>query len=162
MSVYHQNTQRAENAGLYTLSLIELILLSVQFILGMWLSLFAVFPPHTQTTRFGMGFMMNLMFGTPVLAMHMMLGMLISLVSVLVLITSALSGKLQLTVLSLGAMVAILLAGMAGMGFVFSAFSNDLFSFIMAIGSVVAVIAYSIQIGWIFNDARTKVIPGVP
>ncbi len=150
---------RPETAVLYSTTVAQLALLIIQLVLGFWLALFAVFPPYRQTAPFSMWYMMNSMFGIPALALHMWLGMVITLVSVMILIVSLLSGRTSYIVMSVVAMAAILFAGTGGMGFVWSGFGNDAFSFIMAIGALAAVVAYSIQFGSISASAGKKAIP---
>ena len=124
------------------LILLEFLLLVIQFIIGMWINLFAVFPSFGSS--FFMYGMMRVMFSVPELMVHMMTGMLIGLISIMIFVILAIGGDYRLSSLSAIASVSILAAGIGGLEFVFSGFGNDVFSFIMSLGFIFTVIAYSL------------------
>ena len=124
------------------LILLEFLLLVIQFIIGMWINLFAVFPSFGSS--FFMYGMMRVMFSVPELMVHMMTGMLIGLISIMIFVILAIGGDYRLSSLSAIASVSILTAGIGGLEFIFSGFSNNVFSFIMSMGFIFTVVAYSL------------------
>ncbi|MHB8359068.1 MAG: hypothetical protein ACYDCP_06170 [Thermoplasmataceae archaeon] len=124
------------------LILLEFLLLVIQFIIGMWINLFAVFPSFGSS--FFMYGMMRVMFSVPELMVHMMTGFLMGLISIMIFMILAIGGDYRLSSLSAIASVSILAAGIGGLEFVFSGFGNDVFSFIMSLGFIFTVIAYSL------------------
>ena len=123
------------------LILLEFFLLSIQFIIGMWMNLFAVFPSFGHS--FSMYGMMQVMFSVPELMVHMMLGILIELVSLIIFFVFAMAGDYRLSTLSAVASISILAAGIGGLEFIFSGFANNIFSFIMSLGFIFTVVAYA-------------------
>ena len=124
------------------LILLEFLLLVIQFIIGMWINLFAVFPSFGSS--FFMYGMMRVMFSVPELMVHMMTGFLMGLISIMIFMILAIGGDYRLSSLSAIASVSILAAGIGGLEFVFSGFGNDVFSFIMSLGFIFTVVAYSL------------------
>ena len=122
------------------LILLELFLLLIQFLIGMWMNLFAVFP------SFGpYGFMygmMQVMFSVPEIMIHMMIGIFIGIISLMIFFTFAMKGDYALSSLSALASISILVAGIGGLEFMFSGFVNNIFSFIMSLGFIFTVTAY--------------------
>lgn len=124
------------------LILLEFMLLIVQFIIGMWMNLFAVFPSF-GSSLFMYG-MMQVMFSVPELMVHMMNGILIGLVSLMIFIVLATFSDYGLSLLGGTASVSVLIAGISGLEFMFSGFTNNVFSFLMSLGFIFTVIAYSL------------------
>ncbi|MHB1470668.1 MAG: hypothetical protein ACYCSA_05965 [Thermoplasmataceae archaeon] len=131
------------------LILLEFLLLVIQFIIGMWINLFAVFPSFGSS--FFMYGMMRVMFSVPELMVHMMTGFLMGLISIMIFMILAIGGDYRLSSLSAIASVSILAAGIGGLEFVFSGFGNDVFSFIMSLGFIFTVIAYSLILYLLFS-----------
>jgi hypothetical protein len=123
------------------LILLEFFFLIIQFIIGMWMNLFAVFPSFGN--YFFMYGMMRVMFSVPELMVHMMLGILIGLVSLIIFFVFAMEGDYGLSALSAVASASILTAGIGGLEFVFSGFTNNVFSFLMSLGFIFTVVAYA-------------------
>ena len=123
------------------LILLEFFFLIIQFIIGMWMNLFAVFPFFGN--YFFMYGMMRVMFSVPELMVHMMLGILIGLVSLIIFFVFAMEGDYGLSALSAVASASILTAGIGGLEFVFSGFTNNVFSFLMSLGFIFTVVAYA-------------------
>ena len=123
------------------LILLEFFLLIIQFVIGMWMNLFAVFPSFGQS--FFMYGMMQVMFSVPELMVHMMLGIFIGVMSLLIFFVFAMVGDLKLSALSAVSSVSILTAGIGGLEFMFSGFTNNIFSFLMSLGFIFTVVAYA-------------------
>ena len=121
-------------------------LLILQFLMGMWLNLFATFP--TISTSSGMiGIMSSIMVGGMGLLMtHMMMGFLILFASVAVLALSSYSGRTDVVLLGIAGLALIALAGISGLSFMFSGFQNDLYSYLMAVGFIFAFLVYSVDL----------------
>ncbi|MEM3487702.1 MAG: hypothetical protein QXN78_03445 [Conexivisphaerales archaeon] len=129
--------------------LLELFLLLIQYLIGMWINLFAVFPP-LSSYGFMYG-MMQAMFSVPELMIHMMVGILIGIISLIILVLFAVSGDYVLSLLGAFASISILMAGINGLEFVFSGFANNVFSYIMSFGLIFAVMAYSMILYMVLN-----------
>ena len=134
------------------LILLELFLLLIQFLIGMWMNLFAVFPSFGSS-----GFMygiMRAMFSVPELMIHIMNGILIGIISLVIFFMFAMKGDYALSSLSALAFISILVAGITGFEFIFSGFTNNVFSFLMSLGFIFTVIAYSLIL-YIVSISRT-------
>lgn len=123
---------------------VVLVALIFQFLVGMWLNLFANFAQLSPPYYGGMAGMMSFMFsgGMPILMVHMMAGYLILALSVIVLAVSVLSGRQDLVALAIAGLGSILLAGLSGLYFMYSGFGDDVYSYLMALGFIVAFAAY--------------------
>ena len=135
---FSQNGRRT--SLLLTGVMAELVLLALQFVIGMWMNLFALFP--STNVAFPMYGMMNVMFSVPELMAHMMIGMLIGLVSLMIFVMSLMGGFHKSAILSAIASLSIFLAGMSGLEFILTGFQNNVLSFTMSWGFAVAVISY--------------------
>lgn len=114
--------------------LVQATLLIIQFIVGMWINLFApmnVPPPHGY---FMMGYMMYYFSLIPALAPHMAIGVAIGLLFLAMLVVALLSRDVIGAVLSTIGGVMTLVAGVAGMAFVAGGLSNNALSMIMSVG----------------------------
>ena len=123
-----------------------------QFLLGMWLNLFASFTNMTSSissmggmmsSGMGMDNMMTAMSGSmTVLMVHMLNGYLLGILSIAVLAASLYSKKLSIASLGIAGFASILLAGVSGLSFMFSGFQNDVYSYLMAVGFILALSIY--------------------
>ncbi len=129
-----KNRTRATSRFAVNLILLEFFLLIIQFVIGMWMNLFAIFPSFGSS--FFMYGMMQVMFSVPELMVHMMTGILIGLVSLMIFMIFAMGGDYRLSLLSAIASVSILTAGISGLEFMFSGFTNNVFSFTMSLGFI--------------------------
>ncbi len=135
---FSQNGRRT--SLLLTGVMAELVLLAIQFVIGMWMNLFALFP--STNVAFPMYGMMNVMFSVPELMAHMMIGMLIGLVSLMIFVMSLMGGFHKSAILSAIASLSIFLAGMSGLEFILTGFQNNVLSVTMSWRFAVAVISY--------------------
>ncbi|MGC8608540.1 MAG: hypothetical protein ACP5UV_01570 [Thermoplasmata archaeon] len=119
--------------------LLEMVLLAVQYILGMWMNLFAVYP----TSGF---YVMRAMFDVPNLLPHIMLGFLIGIISIAILFISLSTRKLYPILLSAISSVSILVAGISGLDFIFGDFVNNDLSYLMSVFFIISVLSYSFLI----------------
>ncbi|MEM3670887.1 MAG: hypothetical protein QW767_03980 [Thermoprotei archaeon] len=124
---------------------VVLLFLFVQFLTGMWVNLYTVFPSYPLNQGFGfMGEMMTLMHDGGFLLMgHMMFGFLIEALSVVVLVASFIWGRLGVALMSVLGFASVSLAGLGGLLFMFSGFASSFDSYIMALGFVLAFTFYS-------------------
>ncbi|ASI14167.1 multipass membrane protein [Candidatus Mancarchaeum acidiphilum] len=139
------------------LILLEFFLLIIQFVIGMWMNLFAVFPSFGQS--FFMYGMMQVMFSVPELMVHMMLGIFIGLVSLMIFFVFAMAGDYRLSALSAVASISILTAGIGGLEFMFSGFTNNIFSFLMSLGFIFTIVAYASILYMISSSDRRTGTP---
>ena len=132
---------------------VMLLALFLQFLVGMWLNLFATFPQLAGSSgniMFGamMGSMMGFMLsgGMSVFMVHMMMGLVIlalAVVSLALFATSFSSEKKTSSVLlGVAGLGSIIFAGISGLYFMYSGFSNDVYSYLMAVGFILAFMAY--------------------
>lgn len=126
--------------------------LLIQFLLGIWLNLFATFPSITSTSSSGMmGGMMSSMSavmagGMSVLMVHVLNGYLLFILSIVVFAVSLYSGRTSIAVMGTLGLVSILLAGISGLSFTFSGFQNNLYSYLMALGFITSLTVYFMEL----------------
>ncbi|MEM0135195.1 MAG: hypothetical protein QXU18_08240 [Thermoplasmatales archaeon] len=130
---------RNEGRMIAMLLMIQLFLLVVQFILGMWINLFAP-AINTSLPQSPMGFMMFAMFSVPEITIHMaIIGVLIGIFSLMIIASSLLRGSGLIADLAVTNGILTILAGMSGIFFLFSGMQNNALSFTMAIGFISVV-----------------------
>ena len=120
---------------LVTLVSLELVLLAVQFVLGMFVDLYVTFPSPV----FGMYGLMQLMFqpGMGAVMAHMMTGMVLGALTLLTFAAAALSRNTLLIATTGGTFAAVVAAGISGMEFLFSG-QNNAYSYGMSLGFLAA------------------------
>lgn len=124
------------------LSVMLLIILFLQFILGIYTNLYIPVSTKVGGIAFNMGYMMGSIgnYG-PIFMLHMMLGPILVIFSLITFILAIVSKtKAEIIFSSLG-LISIDIAGFAGMTF-FMGGANNIYSFIMALGFIVAFSAY--------------------
>jgi hypothetical protein len=127
---------RSRRAGLRQANLAILIMLIVQFALGIGVNLYVSLPAAGQpghASWFGNG---------AVLALHAALGMLLILTAIFVLVRAIMARNATLIVTSAAGLVAILLAAFFGSGFTDKL--TDGYSLGMALATAVALACYTI------------------
>jgi len=128
--------RESRQAGLRSASLAILIVLIVQFALGIGVNLYVTLPAaghHGHNAWFGNG---------ALLALHAALGMFLILAAIFVLVRAIMARSATLIVTSAAGLVAILLA--AGFGSGFTDKLTDGYSLGMAIAFAVALACYAI------------------
>lgn len=115
-------------------------LLSVQFLLGMGVNLTA----HVPRARFGLGSMMGVMGGGPLLMAHLWLGMLTAVAAVVTAVAAALTARAGVAVPGAAGLAAVLVAGYGGIRFLVT--GGNAASFTMAAGFLIAYAAYFLQL----------------
>ena len=124
-------------------------LLSLQFLLGIWVALFGSFPStnNVQTAvMYG---------GDPVLSGHYALAVVLLVLAVVVVLAAFRNGvPARLRWLTLGGLVSVLWAWISGVEFILSGFSNNSDSFSMAVAFIVAMTFYGL--------AQAAVLPRAP
>lgn len=140
------NTAGGTRLGLLRAGLAAmLVLLFLQFALGMWVNLYVSIPQ--LSTGYGMGGMMGAMMaimfsaGAPTLMVHMMLGWLMAAGAVAVFALSLLQSRAFVTLLSTAGIVSVLLGGLGGLLFLFSG-GNNVYSYLMALAFASAFSTY--------------------
>jgi hypothetical protein len=122
--------------------------LLIQFLLGIWLNLFATFPSIASTPSSGMMSSMSSVMagGMSALMVHMLNGYLLFILSIVVLAVSLYSGRTSIAVMGILGLVSILLAGISGLIFMFSGFQNNLYSYLMALGFISGLTVYFMEL----------------
>jgi hypothetical protein len=123
-----------------TLALVSIVLLFLQFLLGMWANLFASFPgPLPLLNPIDQIFTQ----GPALLALHVVIGVLLGIVSIAGLVSSIYTRDRRLILLEVGALASIVFAGESGIEFVLSDYQDDFYSFSMAAGFILVFLLYS-------------------
>jgi hypothetical protein len=148
----HASTKSSNFSYVKTALIIVLVDLVIQFILGMYLNLFGIFPSQVSSGG-GMGGMMSTMMGgssgmptMSILMVHMLNGYSLGIISLIVLGLSAYTKSPRLVAFSIVGTAFILFAGISGLSFMLSMFSDNLLSFSMALGFIGAFIAYFFEL----------------
>ena len=120
---------------------IVLGLLIIQFLTGMGLSLFVMFPESPNTT---FSDIFGAMMTGQLTVVHLAVGFLVSIFSVAVLAVLLDLGKSKLAKFAAVGLASTALAGLSGMAFVSSGFQNNAYSYLMAVGFIAAFTSYSV------------------
>ena len=122
---------------LYVTAIFTLLVLAVQFVLGMANNLFGAFPATSDVLAALEST------GDPLLIAHMVVAFLLLLLGIVVAIL-ALRRPVprSMAALAIGGLIAIFWAYESGIEFILSRFSNDAMSFSMALGFLVALAIY--------------------
>lgn len=113
-----------------------LALIGIEFFLGIWLSLFGVFPSN-PTLAAGVTDL-----SAPVLIAHIVLGLLMGLGALLILLLAARDPYRNMRWFALGGLLGVAIAGISGSAFVGSGYANNDASFAMAVGFAIALTSY--------------------
>jgi heme A synthase len=113
-----------------------LIVVAVQFVLGIWVNLYSTFPSGNDAPSAA------LTSGHPWLVAHVAVGILLFLGAIGIVAQAWRDPFRPMRGFALGGLVAVLVAGFSGYAFVLSGYSNDAASFVMALGFVAIVTAY--------------------
>ena len=114
-----------------------LALIGVQFLIGMWLNLFGTFPTDGGNLGTALAYTAD-----PLLAVHVVLGILLVLGGLALLIQSFFDPVRMIRWFAIGGFAALIFAALAGSNFVYSGYASDVSSFLMAVGFAGAVTAY--------------------
>ncbi|MHB8566140.1 MAG: hypothetical protein ACYC7D_10935 [Nitrososphaerales archaeon] len=142
----------ANKVSLVRLTLsITLAVLFLQFLMGMWLNLFASFPTSASLSSGMMGMISTSMSsmmsgGMSLLMLHMLSGYLLGILALIVLAVSIYSKKTMFVALSILGLGSIALAGISGLSFMFSGFQDNLVSYLMSLGFISAFMIYFIEL----------------
>ena len=122
---------------LFTLLALDVGLVALQYILGMYVNLFVQIPFGA-----GLGGVMSMgwMGGQPALISHMMVGWLLGLVTLVVAVVSLTTGDRRLMLATWTGLMSIAVAGTGGMYFLMSGGANR-FSYLMALGALGALLS---------------------
>ncbi len=131
--------------------MVVIALLIVEFLLGMWVNLYATLPVGTKLTLSQQpDFSGKLEVG-----IHLIAGVLLGIVSVLALIFSAFLKKVVPSVLGAVGLVATIVAGLAGLAFANGGYSNNGESYAMSITFLVAILVY-INFGRLVDVSKSE------
>ena len=130
--------------------LVEVLLLVVQYVAGMYLNLYATIPPMTGGSGMMSGGMWALMSSSamPALMFHMMNAVLLVLVALLVVVGSLLVRERSLTAISGLGLLGIVAALWSGLAFLFS--QQEVYSLGMALGFLLAITmeVWALALAW--------------
>ncbi|MHB8293365.1 MAG: hypothetical protein ACYDH5_01765 [Acidimicrobiales bacterium] len=118
---------------------VMIVILSVQFLLGMGVNL----TVNVAHAHFGLSSMMGIMRGKPLLMVHMMLGMLVAVLAIITAVAAGVTGRGPVLVPGLVGLAAVLVAGYGGIWFLLT--GGNAASFTMATGFIIAYAAYFIE-----------------
>lgn len=132
-------------------SVIMLGLLLLQYLLGMASNLFVNFPTENPSVKNPLdSVFVN---GTYLLLFHIAVGLALGIVSITLIVLSAIARKRSLILISSIGFVSVLLAGESGIEFVLGWYLNNLFSFLMSSGFILAFIAFFALL-WYTNQRK--------
>lgn len=137
------STRVIHNKTLRVLSWVALLLLSIEFVLGMLVNLFVEIPsPLPGTTG---GILQALVWSLaqtrmPSLWLHVVVGIALLFISIALIVLSIVARQSRWMIASLLAALGILFATLSGMGFVNT--GEDASSMAMSIGFVLALLSY--------------------
>jgi hypothetical protein len=113
-------------------------LLIIEFLLGMWVNLYAAFPIGTKLSLS----LQPDFSGKVELQVHLILGVLLGVISLIVLIFSALLKKVGALALGLVGVISIAAAGFSGLALASGGYTNTGESYVMAVAFLVAILIY--------------------
>ena len=126
---------------LHRLAILVLVLLAVQFVLGMTLNLFTTFPNIpggiVESNQF-----LPLFTEYPVLLVHYSLGVILFIFSIVILIFARGIREMHIFPVAMLGFFSVLAAFASGIEFMVHAFQNNTYSFTMSIGFIVALLTY--------------------
>jgi hypothetical protein len=144
-------TKKPSYRALRTLTLIILLLLGTQFLVGMLVNLFVVVPsshPGTNAPEYFSGVVTGVLWvlghGTLWLLLHAIVGLALFLASLILLGLAIASRRRAWIISSIFGLLGIVAAGFNGASFL--NYGHDLSSFLMAVGFLLAVIPYMIGV----------------
>lgn len=141
-SVTSSGIAARDGRGLRPNSLAAVVMLLVQYGLGMWVSLYATIPASDHGKGVLAAFGAAVANGPAGLALHALLGTLLLATATALVIRAALARKAATTVIGAVAFLAIIGAWMSGARFTGS--GSDGASFAMAIATAIALLCYVI------------------
>lgn len=150
---WHGGGQRAQHPVLFALLALDLGLVVLQYVLGMYVNLYV-------PIAFGTGGMMGMgsMWGAPALVWHMMNGWILFLLTLLIAVLSLVFGSSRLALTSWAAVVSVAVAGTGGMYFMMSG-GNNLYSFVMAFGALGALLSLSVSLSLSWSGSLVRGSP---
>lgn len=113
-----------------------LLLVALEFILGMWLNLYGVFPSSSSATAAISDS------GNPDLIAHMIVGVLLFVGSIAIVVQSLRDPYRPVRVFAIAGLIAVVLTGSFGLGFIYSSYDNNAYSLGMALGLLAIVTIY--------------------
>ena len=115
---------------------VMMVLLFIQFIMGIFINLYVPFPPLNSISHMGPGaFPSNYL----TVMFHMMLGFLILIVSFIMLLLSIKIQNTKLIISSIVSFIFVIIAGVSGFLFLFNEY--NIYSFLMATSFIIIVMS---------------------
>lgn len=128
-----------KNSLVGRVSVFVLVLLFLQFLLGMLSNLFATFPLRTPSVNPLDTVLLN---GPYVVSAHIINGIIVGILSILTIVLSAVARNRRLIFLSCCGFISILFAGESGILFALGWYTNNYLSFSMTIGFALSLAIY--------------------
>jgi hypothetical protein len=113
-----------------------IFLLALQFLTGIYLNLFVTIPQMT----FPSGMMMMFSPGIPVVMLHLLIGVLLGLLSVVIVFVALISNNKKAVYFSVLSFVFVIIAGFNGLEFMFNG-QNNIYSFFMAVSFIIVLLS---------------------
>ena len=120
-------------------SIVVVVLLFAQLLLGMWTNLFVSFPSKTPSVNPLDSVLVN---GPYIVSAHIINGIVIGVLSILTIALSVIARNRRAVFLSCCGFVSILFAGESGIFFALGWYGNNFLSFSMSTGFVFALAIY--------------------
>lgn len=131
------------------------VMLLVQYGLGMWVNLYAVIPKSDKGSNIATGVVRAITNGPLVLTLHAILGIALTLMASFAVVRAAGIGRMVTVAVAVG-LLAILLAALTGARFVGT--GDNSASFVMALATAVAIFCYAFVLlvtGFAQSDATS-------
>ncbi len=139
-------TRKAPLGRMRAISVTIMVLLIAQFLVGMGLNFFAVFPTDSSGGPMEQVVVSGMLQTGPGLVVHALNALVILALSVVGLYFSLKAGIGLLTLLAVLGLAFVVLALVGGVTFVISGFQDDFDSFLMSLGFIFAISSYFSQL----------------
>jgi hypothetical protein len=121
-------------------------LLIAQFVKGMGINLFAIFPSGRSGVSAEQELVKGVLQTGPGLVIHVVVGLVILAMSVVAVYFSPRAGGGAVVRMVVLGLVSVLLALVGGVAFVLSGFQNNAYSLLMALGFIFAISSYFVEL----------------
>ena len=140
--------------GLRANAFAAVVILLVQYCLGMWVALYGTLPAGDPGKSLFPGFGAAVRDGPVVLSLHAILGTLLLVTATVALVRSSRLGSVSAIALTAVGLLAIVVAWVSGSKFVGAPSSGS--SFTMAIATAAAILSYALVIFLVGSPSRTS------
>ncbi len=153
-----KDTGMADSTKLRTTIILTISLLVAQFVIGMAVNLFSVFPSSNSANSADQTIVQGIIGTGPGLVIHAITGLAILALSGTTVYFSIRTRVSRVMALAALGLASVILALIGGVSFVLSSFENNLDSFLMALGFILAITSYFLE----WNSWNNNLIKTTP